>query len=259
MEPDRCLAGARSALHGEQLVERGTDDIVLLGLDGGDDVEHLAGAGALELGQQGIPASQARGRGIAAAARSTEEVVGHGDDGVAVHHDLAPPRQPEVVLGTGPVEGDSNGCPPVDHYRVRPDVLDVAPPDVPRRSRLVVDASEEEGPGAVGQQTHPSRQGGDVVKVGVSCSDQLVSQLFSPFPHGRQRSERVVEIGLLVFELAIGVGGGHGHLVRAPGKSRVKADAQKAPDMPGIVLHFGSHYKASTWKFPFSSVRTLNL
>jgi hypothetical protein len=69
----------------------------------------------------------------------------------------------------------------------------------------------------------------------------------------------VVEISLLGFEFGIGVRGGHAHLVRSPGKSRVKADAQKTPDMPRIVLHFRSHYKASTWKFPFSSVRTLDL
>ena len=70
------------ALDGEQLVERGTDDLVLLGLDGGDDVEHLAGAGPLELGQQRVAAAQPGGRGVVVA-RSAEEVVGHGDDRAA--------------------------------------------------------------------------------------------------------------------------------------------------------------------------------
>ena len=56
MEPDRGLAGARAPLDGEQLVERGTDDLVLLGLDGGDDVEHLARAGPLQLGEESVAA-----------------------------------------------------------------------------------------------------------------------------------------------------------------------------------------------------------
>ena len=72
------MPGARAALHGEQLVERRADDLVLLGLDGGDDVEHLAGTGPLELGQEGIAAPQPGGAGFVA--RIAEEVVGHGDD-----------------------------------------------------------------------------------------------------------------------------------------------------------------------------------
>ena len=50
MEADGSLSGTGSALHGHQLLERGADDLVLLSLDGGNDVEHLACPGALELG-----------------------------------------------------------------------------------------------------------------------------------------------------------------------------------------------------------------
>ena len=64
VEPDRGLPRTGATLHGEQLVEGGTDDLVLLGLDGRDDVEHLAGAGPLELGQQGVPTAQAGGAGV---------------------------------------------------------------------------------------------------------------------------------------------------------------------------------------------------
>ena len=76
MEPDGGLAGAGPALHRQELVEGGADDLVLLRLDGGDDVEHLAGAGPLELGQQRVAAAQAGGPGLVLTA--AEEVVGHG-------------------------------------------------------------------------------------------------------------------------------------------------------------------------------------
>ena len=54
VQADRGLAGARTALHHEAGVERRADHHVLLGRDRGDDVAHLAGAGALELGEQRI-------------------------------------------------------------------------------------------------------------------------------------------------------------------------------------------------------------
>ena len=78
VESDRRLAGSRPTLHGQELVEGGADDLVLLGLDGGDDVEHLARAGPLELGQQGVAAAEPGGAGVVAGA--AEQVVGHGHD-----------------------------------------------------------------------------------------------------------------------------------------------------------------------------------
>ena len=44
MQRDRGLAGSRTALHHHRLVEVRTDDTVLLALDGGYDIGHLAGA-----------------------------------------------------------------------------------------------------------------------------------------------------------------------------------------------------------------------
>ena len=46
------LAGARAALHHEHAGQRGPDDLVLLALDGGDDVAEAAGAGRLERGDE---------------------------------------------------------------------------------------------------------------------------------------------------------------------------------------------------------------
>ena len=53
VEGDRRLARARAALDHQHPGQRGPDDLVLLALDGGDDVGHPAGAGPVEGGQQG--------------------------------------------------------------------------------------------------------------------------------------------------------------------------------------------------------------
>ena len=54
VQTDRGLAGARAALHDQARLERRPDDRVLLALDRGDDVAHLAGAGPAQLGEQRI-------------------------------------------------------------------------------------------------------------------------------------------------------------------------------------------------------------
>ena len=54
MQPHGRLAGSGTTLDGEEPIQWGPDDFVLFGLDGGDDVQHLARARPLELGQQGI-------------------------------------------------------------------------------------------------------------------------------------------------------------------------------------------------------------
>jgi hypothetical protein len=120
----------------------GPDDLVLLGLDGGHDVQHLAGPGPLELGQQGISSPQpVAGRFVAG---PPEAIVGDGDHLPPVDHHLAA-RSGRGVVGPRSVEGHGNGSPPIDHDRIPTVVLDVAASDVPRRSRLLVDAAEEKG------------------------------------------------------------------------------------------------------------------
>ena len=136
------LPGARPSLHGQQLTEGGADDLVLLGLDGGDDVQHLAGPGPLELGQQRIAAAQAGARQLAG--RLAEEVVGHRDDPAPIDHHLSPALQPEGLFHPGPIEGHGDRGPPVDDDRVAQVVLYVAPPDVPGGARRLVDPPEEE-------------------------------------------------------------------------------------------------------------------
>ncbi len=52
VQRDRGLAGAGAALHDQHAAVRGADHVVLLGLDGRDDVGHPAGPGGAEGGQQ---------------------------------------------------------------------------------------------------------------------------------------------------------------------------------------------------------------
>ena len=256
VESDRRLAGAGAALHGEQLVDGGTDDLVLLGLDGRDDVEHLAGPGPLELGQQRVSAPQAGGAGSLPAG---EQVVGHGHDGAAVHHDLATTGEAERVLGTGPVEGDRHGRPPVHDNRIGPRVLHVAPADVPRRALLLVDASEQERAWAVGQERHPARQGGDVVEIRGAGRDQVPEEALRPLPHGGQRLQGVVQVSLFRHDLGVRRGRGCAH--RRPNSPFMPemAGAQKSPDTPGTITLFCPLDQPLSWDFAFSSVRTLNL
>src|SRR5204862_2026119 len=75
VQPDGRLAGARPALDGEYAVEGRADHLVLLGLDGGDDVVHLTRAAALELGQQGLPTPHPRSVAIGVAGTRPEQVV----------------------------------------------------------------------------------------------------------------------------------------------------------------------------------------
>ncbi len=257
VEADGRLARARTALDGEQLAEWGTDDLVLLGLNGGDDVEHLPGAGSLELGQERVATTQPGAAGVVLPA--AEEVVGHGDDRAAVHHDLAASGEPQRILGTGAVEGDRHRGPPVHDDGVGAGVLDVATADVPGRALVLVDAPEEEGPGAVRQEVDPPRERSDVIEVGVPGGDQIVEQTLGSLTHGRERGQSVLEVGLLGLQLGIGGWWTPAQRNRAPPKSTAIASAQKSPDIPGIVLRFASTYKPSTWDFTFSSVRTLNL
>ena len=182
MEPHGGLAGAGSPLDGQELLQGRPDDLVLLGLNGGDDVEHLAGPRPLELRQEGVTTPQSGGRSIVP--EVAEEVVGHRNHGSTINHDLAPTGQPQGVLGAGSVEGHSHRGPPVDDDRIRVGVFHVTPADAPGRTVLFVDPPEEERSWAVRQKRHPAREGGDVIEVGAPGDDQVLQQLLGPLPHG---------------------------------------------------------------------------
>ena len=54
MQTDRGLAGARTALHDQRLLQRRADDDVLLGLDRGDDLAHRTRPRGADLGQHRV-------------------------------------------------------------------------------------------------------------------------------------------------------------------------------------------------------------
>jgi hypothetical protein len=135
----------------------------------------------------------------------------------------------------------------------------VTAPDVPNGTVLLVDPTEEEWAGTVRQECHASRKVRDVIQIGVAGSDEVVEQALGSIPHGPQRRQCRFEVVLFGLELGIGERRSHGHRGTLHDKERANNGAQISPNMSGIVTPFPLPNKASSWDFPFWSVRTLNL
>ena len=187
------------------------------------------------------------GAGVVLAAG--EHVVGHGDDGAAVHHDLAPTGQAEGVLGAGPVEGDGDGRPPVDDDRVGPVVLHVAPADVPGRARpprrcgrraVGVGCRPGATPAARGRRR--SRDPGSRRRSGPE-------ETLRPLPHGGERLQGEVQVSLFRRELGVGRGRRSAHRA-ALHANPAKAGRAKVPGHAGDTtpLLLGSN-KPLSWDF----------
>ena len=127
VEGDGGLAGARTALHDQRLVDRRPDHDILLGLDRRHDLAHRTRPGGADLGQHriGDAARDVAGR------RVVEVLVEIGDQLALVEREPPPERHAERVDGGRPVERRRDRRPPVDDDRVVGVVLDVAAPDVP--------------------------------------------------------------------------------------------------------------------------------
>jgi hypothetical protein len=110
------LAGARPALDDQHAGKVGSDDAVLLGLDGGHDVLHPAGAAGREGGQQGRLAGEALALGLAQRL-GVEHVVLDPQDGAAAGAQV--PAADHAGRGGpgGPVERLGRGGAPVDQQR----------------------------------------------------------------------------------------------------------------------------------------------
>ena len=163
VERDRGLARARAALHDEHAGQRRPDDLVLLGLDGGDDVAHEARARPLERGQQRRRTRQATvarrallvafgaGRallvafGAGRARGGAEQLVLQVDDPAPVGDEVAAAPQAHGMAAGGPVEGLRRRHPPVDDQRRVVDVGHRQAPDVVRLAVVPVDAPEADG------------------------------------------------------------------------------------------------------------------
>ena len=128
---DRGLAGAGAALDDEHAARVGPDDPVLLALDGGDDVAHVAGALFGERGQQRSLARQRLPVRLVEVI-GVQQVVVDADDLAAAQPQVTPPAQPLRRGRSGLVERLRRRRPPVHQHRVvlvvgEPDPADVVP------------------------------------------------------------------------------------------------------------------------------------
>ena len=141
----RGLAGARAALHDQHPGQPGPDHLVLLGLDGLDDVAHPPGPAGGQRGQQ----RRLAGDVLAAAARAgrqVEHLVVDPGQLAALGPQVPPPGHPLRGHRGGEVERPGRGRPPVDQQRVLIAVLGEQPDpaDVARIVRGEIEPAETE-------------------------------------------------------------------------------------------------------------------
>ncbi len=209
VQADGGLACARAALHHEALGERGADHFVLLGLDGGDDLAHRTRASRTDLGQHGVGDTRT-GRLVIGVVELFVEV---GRDRPFGEREPAAVGEAERVGVSGAVERGRDRCPPVDHHRIVPVVLDVASADVPgvadgpwRRSLL--DDAAEEVAGTGSPQVGECFGDGDLdVLLGDLVGSTLGVERGEALDHPVATGARVPQVRLLGSEL------GKGHLV----------------------------------------------
>ena len=143
VQRDRGLARTRAAPDHEHAVDVGADRLVLLGLDGGDDVAHAAGAVLLERGEQrafaGDPESFVFHRDLV-----EDLVVEAGDLAALAGDEVAAPHHRHRLDGSGAVEGLGDRRAPVDDERRVVLVLDREAPHVPPDSAFEIEATEHQ-------------------------------------------------------------------------------------------------------------------
>ena len=144
MQTHGRLAGSRPTLHDQALLEWGTNDEVLLGLNGGHDLAHGPGAGGANLCQYRV-----RDTGPCCLMIGVIELfveVGGQLAGAVLRRsdrEATTMGQTERVGVSCAVEGRRNWCPPINDHGVVLIVFDVPAADVPTVVRLVGDATEE--------------------------------------------------------------------------------------------------------------------
>ncbi len=135
MQRHRRLAGSRTALDHEDAGQGRADDLVLLALDGADDVAHVACPGLAQGGEERTGATEDQPVGeqafTAVARRPTRVGRRHGmpvgvhevlvlqpEHGPATHRQMPAPRQPLGIETGRPVERLGDRGAPVDHQRL---------------------------------------------------------------------------------------------------------------------------------------------
>ena len=106
---DRRLTGAGAALHHHEALIGRTNDAVLLGLDGGDNVAHAAVAGLAQRMHEGALALEFQARRI----RCVQQLVLQACDSTVAGGNMAAANDAVRLGRRGLVEGTRGGCAPV--------------------------------------------------------------------------------------------------------------------------------------------------
>ena len=200
VQPDRGLARARTALHREHSGKRRADHLVLLHLDGRDDVEHLAGARPLELGEQRVAATEPDLTRLDRVV--VEHVVGKRDQLMVLDHQLATANEAHRVAGTGAVERLRDRRAPLDHHFGARFGFDVAPSDVPAVAVVLVDPPEQQRARRVPQRGDAAAERDLVVELLEAARlHDAIEDALRARPHRDERVVRVVDVRLLGDEL----------------------------------------------------------
>ena len=142
MQGDDGLAGARSTLDDQHAGLGRADDLVLLGLDRGDDVAERPGATAFQGGEQRRVAAERRlivGEALVVAdaeVTAAEQLVLDPEHDATLDREVTPAEEAHRLPPGGPVEGLGDRCPPVDDHRVGMLVGDREPADVEALDRV---------------------------------------------------------------------------------------------------------------------------
>ena len=217
VQPDGGLPGAGRALHADRLVGAGADDVVLVGLDGRDDVPHRPRPRPLDLVDEDLarPGSGSMDRTVRAASPGPaaclagEELILVGGQLAAGEPEAPAQRQVHRVRGAGPVERPRHRRPPVDHggravRRVHVPAADVKA--VPRdavvglpssRSGIVETAEEQRGVGDVFEGFGPVVEVGLEVLLGdrVPAHGPQREDVFAHQPEELARASQLVAFG----------------------------------------------------------------
>jgi hypothetical protein len=139
VQSDGGLPGPRTTLDDEGTFERSTDDVVLLGLDGGHDLPHRSTAGGTDLGQDGVRDAARDIRSV----RVVEMLVEVRGEPAVGQREAAAQAQAQRIVDGRPIEGRRHRRTPVDDDGLVALVLDVPAADVPPVPCLLVEPAEE--------------------------------------------------------------------------------------------------------------------
>jgi hypothetical protein len=215
VQSDRGLAGAGGALDADTRAGVAAHDLVLLGLDGRDDVAHRPDARALDLGGQDRAAPGGR--------RRVGQML------VLVCRELAPRRPRTGVAGSHPHRGGPGGAVEGRRDSARQSmtrgrrriVADVAAPDIPPLAAGAVEPTEEQGrAGVVAEGFGPVVEGPCEVCGGDGIGGLDLERLRA-LAHARQGVAGGVEIGPFAVEFS------HGH--RAKGATPACSTEMPSP------------------------------